>query len=503
MRTLNLNKKQVLFGLLVLTLGLSKSWLQTADQDFSTRSFSLASESGELQPSGRSGQTRGTGGSRLFELTYNYDLKGCNSKKAIVELVTEVGGPREEWNGQEWVVSHSRQQTVFAKYTFECKALDLVIEGKVEITDADRITSTDGLIDAAKPLVKEDIEEQVKGILEARSEEEAVANCEISEDGKDLLDDKHMKERYGCLSRKVRSISDRDERRTAFQTDIVDSLQEALMNSKSEAERRQIMAAITEVKRSVGYDSVLKTDVSFLEKGAKMLNTIPALAMDSAMNPNNAYNNNLAIDRMAWDFNFKSNRQLGKYSEGTQSMIRDWSNIVMPLASTAQRDPDRIVQEFFDNVYRDGMGTDTTGERIGDIEDGGRINGGRSNGQPSQSGTRSSRVNTGMRYIPEYLNTYDNRSSMNNRGGRGAGGPYANRSTTGGSGPRVYDPRTGQQVSGPQDYRNGGGYRQQSSQFNNNFVPSAFNNGGQRMMSYNSQFPANRNVGGGIPQYYR
>lgn len=387
MKTLNANNKRILFGMLIVTLGFSKSWFQAANM---SDKVDLASAS---------------------KITTDITAQIVEAEEAVdvtvgVTLDTfETTKTEKDWkvvNGVPTYNGGTETETI-TKASFDYEGCNCISSFILE-----PFSTTDEANEQLRRHIKKDLEkfnkktkeEKVKKDKEekdAKELAEAIANCEKAQVGDkiiDLQDDKHHKhlgKYYSCKAEKITAEdTDRDDRRSAFQREIVDDLQERLLNSTSDAERRDILSAIREIKKEVRGDKTLARDLKFLEKGAKALAEIPGLAQDSSLNPSNELQNNLSIDRLAWEFNFATNPQLNMYNADTRNMIRDWSNEILPLAKQAQRDPELITAQFFNSYMRhDGLnpGMDN-----------------RTDGNYYSGDSRFTRVDMGgMQYIPRYL----------------------------------------------------------------------------------------------------
>jgi hypothetical protein len=194
-----------------------------------------------------------------------------------------------------------------------------------------------------------------------------IADCTAKDLGEgkilDLTEDKNRKERYSCWSDKVKAAP-RDERADMFQTELTDKIQEELLNSKSSSERNKIMASLKGITKSLGYDSELKLQAKFLERGVKDYNDIANIALDSVNNPKDKYGNSVKLNQIGCNYNFSravvprdvnmycgaSSIDPNRYSATTQSYLKDWSDELMPKLQLAMKSPDQIVAEFFENI---------------------------------------------------------------------------------------------------------------------------------------------------------
>jgi hypothetical protein len=365
-----------------------------------------------------------------------------------------------------------------------------------------------------------DITETITALREETKLADDIKNCVVFKDGEnivDLDDTKHLAKKYACLGRKVRDEnSDRKERREAFQHQVVDEIQEALLNSESDAERRAILAAIKGMKSEIGFDSALAQDIKWLEKGANALasakknENLLALGRDSYLNPTNEYANDNAIDRIAWEFNIKTNPRLQKYSDTTKEMIGDWSDLIVPIAIQAQTKQDELVRDFYgEGAIKDGINNDIGGTNHGNgnIGSNPRNNIGSNQGTGNVCPSRIVRCPTDITSLPLYQQNVGQQGNNYQSGGAqfmGNGQGYQNqptstygtrRSSTGMSGiPSSYQqqPRAPYQQGGM--YQQPGMYQQQRSPYQQGGMyqqqRSPYQQGGyQQGGMYNNQFP--------------
>jgi hypothetical protein len=474
MKTLTLSQKQILFGVLVVSLGFTKSWMQTAEANSGLRDLASGSDTIE--------ETR--------------KVKIDDTTRDVVAKIEnrEAGKKKDLVNGKIVETNDPATKIVVSFNDNGCTSCI----APIELANLNSLAEAWDLIDKH---IAEQVTTNARKEKEAKENEEAIANCDkVMKDGKLVELEDYSKERFECKAKKTKSISDREERRTAFQTDVVDELQEALLESNSAAERKELLAAYKAVKRTMGSDRALRTDMDFLKKGVEAMTQIPSLAQDTVLNPRHKLQNELNIDRHAFNFNFDTNARLGRYSEETQSMIRDWQSVVVPVASQAVNSPNEVVREFYESL-------DIPGLPGGDID----FNG-------DQRARRQDLNNLGIRELPQYqMNRNGNRGNNYrnnmNRGGNQRGNYRGNqRGNYRGNNMMpyddyyaddYYDPRDPRMMNGGSNYRpmNGPGYMRGGPQYNMNNYRGYQRPGYQ---SRNRYAPGPGYQRGGIPQsrYY-
>ena len=484
MKTLTLNHKRILFGMLVVTLGFSKSWLLGASEVTRVDLASETAASGPVAPPTRV-RTSATSSSQRIKRQVE-----VNGKDYIID-VTLTKKQMEVMDVVDGNVTTKFDTVTVA--TFSDNGCTTCISS-MQLTN---ITDVADLSSQLDNHIKKEKEAQLKKEKEKKKLDEAVANCEkaVDSDGEviDLLDDKNSKKYWSCKATKVKEDNDdRTERRQAFHTEIVDELQQRLLEASPE-EYAGILADIKEIKRTVGYDSALRSELTFLEKGAETMASLPGLAgqlsslrMQLSKNPNNkvlqqqVWAKMNEIDAAAWYFNPRRVPNLQSSSSAYATMT-DWQSIISPRVVETLKNPDQVARGFFNSALRDssimpGAGTfdnQANGNSTGNNQN----NGQNSNNSFDNVGTRSQRVQTGSLYIPIWdtkNQQYNNQQgNFNNQQGNNNNSRYSS---------NVYPP---QQNYNQQNYGN-----QYNQSYNNNTY-SSYPSQNQYAPGYNR---------GGIPQ---
>ncbi|MCB0350917.1 MAG: hypothetical protein KDD38_07025 [Bdellovibrionales bacterium] len=497
MKTLTLNHKRILFGMLVVTLGFSKSWLLGASEVTRVDLASETAASGPVAPPTRV-RTSATSSSQRIKRQVE-----VNGKDYIID-VTLTKKQMEVMDVVDGNVTTKFDTVTVA--TFSDNGCTTCISS-MQLTN---ITDVADLSSQLDNHIKKEKEAQLKKEKEKKKLDEAVANCEkaVDSDGEviDLLDDKNSKKYWSCKATKVKEDNDdRTERRQAFHTEIVDELQQRLLEASPE-EYAGILADIKEIKRTVGYDSALRSELTFLEKGANAMVSLPGLGAQLAQlknqyarNPNDpslyAIDQNCAalgkrlnkrmtkidcamnnIDQISWDFNPQKVPNLQSSSSAYATMT-DWHNIIAPRTMETIKNPDQVARGFFNSALSDSSIMPNTSSTFDNQANGNSTGNNQNNGQNSNNsygndGTRSQRVPTGMQYVPQYLNT-NQQGNFNNQQGNNNNSRYSS---------NVYPP---QQNYNQQNYGN-----QYNQSYNNNTY-SSYPSQNQYAPGYNR---------GGIPQ---
>lgn len=426
MKTPALNHRHILFGMLLMSLGLSKSWLQTANAEYGHKDLAATAVQGSatvkaagttVKPAvqtaslaNTSTTTQESTKSTAYKDSRQIHIKGKTEKYDVI-LTNKERSKTVIKNGHITAEGHEK----YIEATITVDGCSSCIEPQ-EFTGKDDIEALLKELDQ-KVIAYKTNKDGKDGHLNDE-DKEALANCEIDKDGEEY--DRFDKRRWKCLAENIETdYPDRKDRREAFQDEIIDELQHALENSTSSEERRKILSIVSSLRKDIGYDSSIKRDLKLLERGSndyvkiiertqEVQDKINELNEDSAKNPLNRAMNNLMIsdlkarlkvdvDRLAGSYNTSAYPWIAR-TKSTKDALDDWHSYIGPVAKSAIGSPEEITRRFF-----------------ADIDDYNRRNGlpgsGVDNGTTPAPGNstyaRSTRQNMprviGQEYIPQYL----------------------------------------------------------------------------------------------------
>lgn len=342
MKTLTLNRKQILYGLLLMTLGFSKSWMQTADAS-GMREMSLASASGPVREEDRKITVKKKG--KKVDINYRVRLEN-RTKAQSSGAVWENGQLVNKDIAEEVVTVASVVGLNSVDSTTAATILDQVCTQCLGPKELDKnATLLANLVELDKTYATE-IQKQI-------NQAEAIERCEKDEDGNVLAES----ETYVCKAKRIAYDEelDKEAKRDEFQS-LIDNLRDRLEDSTSAEERREIMATIRELTSDsdLKTDPALKRQIEALAKAAKSFNTILDDAKKLSQNPKMNYTQKMAllaeIDSAAKPFNLYANQALSHSSDAKASAYSSWSDTIVNTAISAINDPSAIAQKFFEDV---------------------------------------------------------------------------------------------------------------------------------------------------------
>lgn len=384
MKALTPNHRRILWGLLIVTVGLSKSWLQTA-----SHSIDLAATTSESQ-------TQGPILDKIYTVSTGKDEVSFRTIVTNEKIDNYIKGA----DGQFKKDPDPKYKTV-ASFPDSCAAgacLD-----NLDLNNVSNFSDIEKLIKGHLDVLARSGKLKASKVADNDNEEsESEADCDTKVvNGKTVdisSDAKYAKDHYRCLRDKFSTseeYADRESRREAFQSEIVDELQEELMNAETDRERREIMKKIRVVKAEFRSDSVLAGAVTRLERGAKDMNRVAELSRAMALNPGQSSQYLSELNSIAFRYNMQRNPQLncgisntigggmrnsflssgmggsGCYSSSTRESIGDWAKEIFPLAEEALYSPSSVASRFYPEEEFQNIGGNSGfgpgGNRIGQI----------------------------------------------------------------------------------------------------------------------------------------
>lgn len=497
------NHRPALLGMLIVTLGLSKAWLQTA-RHFSS-SIDLAAVSSTVNSAVSSTESAADpnlsddADSNLPDKIYTvHDHKNTPIKLRVVFKNEKTYEVKRRANGKLERDESARYKTV-ATFPDSC-AVGSCLQN-IDLTGKDTESEIDSFI------------------------KETLANLAtagmLNHTRKKDCDAEDAKERYRCLRDKFSTseeYADRDDRREAFQSEIVDELQEELNSAETDRERKEIMRKVRIAEKEFKTDPHLKADANRLLKGAEDLNRVAQISREMALYPGQSGQYLEELNNLAFKYNMKANPQLncvktsnfggirnamanlvGRrcYSDSTRESIGDWAEEIYPLANETLNSPGTVARRFYPDEEFPTLGGDDLFGRDYGREFGQDFN------RDRFSGSRTERTNTelyGIYGLPSlgggrdsfgggnrnrfggndrnYFGGSDRSGFANGNGNRSyqSGGAFLNRNNQTSCQPSRFGNRSTGNYSNCNIYPQGTGL----NQWGNNYQPS-FGGGNTRM----------------------
>jgi hypothetical protein len=434
MKTVTINKNRILFGAMVVTLGLSQSWLSPREYaTFGDQSLALEAAKNHCIMGTDCGDPRLTSPTPVsptatpapstvvpapskpvesrtadFKST-SKDGKVVNNIKAVIRNNIKAGEIKTKIENGMLVEDTSATPTAVIEATFvvngtctDCvQTLTLVnVKSFEEMTlkIQEHINTS---------LTEKEKKEQDEKLAAAKREQEAKAlklaieKCDKAEvDGEivDLKKSKNRKLRIECLAAKVDAS---DDDKNAFRKLRSAISKEIMAHAKSEdpTQRQEAIDMLDDLGTEYSDNRNLEKYLTTMKKGAEDFNQITEISQAAANDPAVRAQSVYQIDYLAGKWN--PARTAGM-SEGVRLGVTDWHNPMLAIARQAQKDPKVIARQYF--------GT-------GDLELDSEI--GLGDSVSTGLAARGTRTSIGLDTKPTY---FANNRSINNRRGSALGG---------------------------------------------------------------------------------
>lgn len=351
MKTLTLNNRYILYGMLVVTLGMSKSWLQTAN---SLDSLDLAQTASEPNQTASQKVTK--------KVTNGSVIVNGDPVKYEATLTNFIGEKKIEVKDGQWHETNEREKGVRVAFTIDncssCAIPEMTLKNLGDLENLTQILDKYVVEAKTKQLKEEEAklaakekekEERLAKEKAQKALEKAVADCKKNPDGTKLTD---LEDRLLCFTKKSIDENPDDDRKQlkAFRKTVVKEFRNALKRHPDH--REDLLEALDNIESEVGFEStLLGAELSFLKRGTYAFYDIVDEARNSVIDPRNRAVYMARIDAHAREFDPRFNLPLNRYSPDTrQNTIPQWYDLIRDFAGEAQRNPDIITRNFFKDL---------------------------------------------------------------------------------------------------------------------------------------------------------